>query len=321
MVGSCKARPTDLPPMQMLWDKFYDQINLNTSDGVLLYSGILQSIPLLGGALKGVSVLNRAARRLKKGMLNAPFTTVVKTMISYDFIERFVVKPTIDDMQKFADSFDYVLRVINTARSRNAELATAFETEATNVVSRSIQESGPYSYGFCRVRSSSVEEHVATRKLKILAKVTYDQDVISPFKLWAARAGLSRPLDSVWDLVPFSFVIDYFFRAGDFLSSVSDKFSDQDALKGRVSVLHDAWLMEKLQVTHKSKLQLSPYSSYWVDFRSSDPEIESSRGVFTRAPVDIMSESGFWDRGGFVSPSLSNTRIRTLFELALQAKL
>jgi hypothetical protein len=308
-----------LPTQQELWDGIWDQVDLNTGDSVLIYSGILQSIPLLGGALKGVSILNRAARRLKKDLRRKPFTTVVKSLIQADFINRFVVKPTIDDMQKFADSFDYVLRVIKTAHERNAELQTAFETEVTNVVSRSSYDQD-YGYAFCRLRGTTIYESKASAKLKVIAKVTYDTDVINPLKIWAKRVGLSKPLDSAWDMVPFSFVLDYFVRAGDFLSYVGDKLADDDGLKGRIAGVFDAWLMQTRTTEYKFSYTASPYSSYWCDFTCDNEPIISSAGEFTRTRVPIMSASSFWDNG-VVSVNLSSTRKRTLAELFVQSKL
>jgi hypothetical protein len=310
----------DLPPIKELWDGIWDQVDLNTGDSVLLYSGILQSIPLLGGALKGASILNRAARRLKKDLRRRPFTTVVKSLIQADFINRFVVKPTIDDMQKFADSFDYVLRVIQTAHERNAELSTAFEAESSRLLRRDSYDKD-YWYGFCRLLGTTITENKVSAKLKVIAKVTYDTDVINPLKIWAKRVGLSKPLDSAWDLVPFSFVIDYFARAGDFLSYVGDKLADDDGLKGRVAAVYDAWLMESRVTETKFSYTARPtVADYWLDFYCDNAPIITSAGVFTRKRVPIMSASSFWDNG-VVSVNLSSTRKRTLAELFVQSKL
>lgn len=312
--------PDLLPKITDLWADIWDQIDLNSSDGVLLYSGILQAIPLVGGALKGVSILNHAARRLSKSFRKQPFTTVVKSLISADFIDRFVVKPTIDDMQKFADASDYVLRVLNTAQTRNSELATAFQAEQSVTV-RESTSSYSFSAAGARIQGQLVNKAQVSCKLMLLAKVTYDQNAIDPVKLWAARAGLSRPLDSVWDLVPFSFVIDYFTRAGDFISHVGDAISDQEALIGKVGTVYDCWLCTSRKAEIISKPTARVLNQYHRNFKSNQPTISASAGYFSRAQVPIMNEPGFWEGGGLIKPSLSTTRLRTLAELIIQSKL
>lgn len=314
-----------LPTLQSLFDGLYDQINLNCTESVLLYSGIVQAIPMVGGALHGVSLLNRAARKLAKDFKRKPFTTVVKSLISSDFIDRFVISPTLDDMRKFADATDYVLRVMNTAQTRNNELATAFDFELGETVSESSSKFSFDGWGF-RTNGMHTDVSRVKSKIRMLAKVVYRDQAIDPIKLWASRVGLTKPLESAWDLVPFSFVIDYFTRAGDFISHVSEELSSQDALQGKVANVFDCWRMDTLSA-----------ESRWHDMQfryiGSDPEyrligmpsvkdLVAKRVLFHRYRPEIMqTHSGFWEGGGFISPSLSTTRLRTLAELFIQAKL
>jgi hypothetical protein len=222
-------------------------------------------------------------------------------------------------MRKFADSFDYVIRTIQTARDRNAELATAFSSSLTNVTYRS-STSRNYKFGFSRVRGEEVEEASATRQLFVLAKVTYDQNAISPFKLWARRTGLSKPLDSAWDLVPFSFVLDYFVRAGEFISMAGDQLANQDALVGRVSTVFDVWGTTKCERRLEFKPICTPQVSFVTHHTSDNAPIITSAGEFHRGRTEIMNKPGFWDNG-VVDINLSTTRYRTLAELFIQAKL
>jgi hypothetical protein len=307
---------SEVPSTQELWDKFYDQLDLNCSDGVLLYSGILQAVPLVGGALKGVSLLNRAARNLAKSLRKQPFTTVVKQLIQADFIDRFVVSPTLDDMRKFADATDYVLRVLNTAHSRNNEVFTAFE-QKTSVTTKESTGSWDGNQGAARWHLSMKHTATASAELRVIARVTYDTAAISPIKLWAARVGLSRPLDSVWDLIPFSFVIDYFTRAGDFISHVGDALSDQEALRPTAAIVSDAWLLQKVEGLSRVIGNASK-QSHVESLVVTSNEAEISFGEFRRFRVPIMNDRGFWDRGGFIQPNLSSTRQRTLAELGFQ---
>lgn len=300
----------------------WDQLDLNCRDGVLLYSGILQAVPLLGGALRFNRIMRDLARRLKKDFLKKPFTTVLKSAISLDFIDRFVVSPTIDDARKFADATDYVLRVINTAQNRtmapfalSAESTTTFADRSRSGTSTIPGMSIMYDWTE-RTRSYS------TTKMFALIEGRYSLAAIDPIKLWAARVGLTRPLESAWDLVPFSFVVDYFTRAGDFVSRLSDEMSDQDGLRAVVSKIHGLWYT--LKNSYSVECDCSPVYYPGVHIHGIGGKARAETTHFERAPVPDA-----WSRvlslptsiGEFVNIDVGVTRGRTLAELFIQAKL
>lgn len=65
-------------------------------------------------------------------------------------------------------------------------------------------------------RTSSVSSYSISSKLG--AYITVD----NPNLLLASRLGLVNPAIIAWELVPFSFVVDWFVNVGDFLSSYTD---------------------------------------------------------------------------------------------------
>lgn len=315
------------PDLSSVMDKIWEQIDLNCHDSVLLYSGIVQAVPLVGSAFRFVKIMNDLGRKLKKGMRHQPFTTVLKTAISADFINRFVVSPTIDDARKFLDAHNYVVRVMNTMYERNGVLPTAYSAEVRNT---STVKHSSYSYKeWLSSDSVTFEGELdikcqSTSKLFLLGNVTYDTRAADPIKLWATRVGITRPLDSVWDLVPFSFVIDYFSRAGDFIAGLGDKLSDQDGLRGNLQRIVGCWASRKAQA-----IQTVNFSSYtpniWWGYRllpGSTPigQFTYSRGQFDRFPVNPYSFTST-DPSGFLRLDLSSTRVRTLCELFVQGRM
>jgi hypothetical protein len=313
------------PDWSDVTDKFWDAVDLNTGEAVMAYSAVLQAVPLIGGVFKINSVLNKIGKWATKSLRRKPFTEVVKTAISADFINRFVVQTTLDDMHTVANSMNYVMNKVQTAYRRNVE-PTAFKP---SVSTRSSSQSGTnhVTIGNQRIDFKWTSFGISTRKLFILADVQYDVDPATPLRLWLNRVGLTRPLESAWDLVPFSFVADYFLRTGDFLTNVSQEMSSIEGLKGRVMGIRSMWFTEKRErgITFSdpvvSRPGLSPQYKYdaWIVTPGT-----SSRtiGEFHRHPfVGDLSQIGFWDRGGLWSPSLSSTRVRTLAQLFIQAKL
>lgn len=312
-----------------LADQLAEKLDLNTSDAVLIYSGVLQAVPLLGGALKFTSIMNKAAKKLSKSFKRQPFTTVVKSLISLDFIDRFVVKPTIDDARKFADATNYVLRVLNTMHERNS-MPVRYDAEATDerrsseISERaSVPVSSSDMAGDKRMYGVSYTRSFVTSKAFMLAEVAYETDAVSPIKLWAQRVGLTRPLDSVWDLVPFSFVIDYFTRAGDMISGLSDEMSSQDGLKGRIQRIHGLWGSTKCgneAVSRYDRRGSMYYRGGSVALDVFEPcTIRYGSYLYRRTPMNPWLYQPF-PSSDLIDVKLTKSRMKTLLELLVQAK-
>lgn len=174
------------------------------------------------------------------------------------------------------------------------------------------------------------EEYVSIKtKAFLLVDVNYQTNAVDPIKLWAARCGITRPLDSVWDLVPFSFVIDYFTRAGDFVAGLGDHLANQEALEGKVTNLRGMWLTQKRSDSGRAKgYNLTPSSVIRSDWyprgfqpRAEDATSATENSIFERTPIpNPFSRTSIWD-DPFFRLDLSSTRLRTLAELIIQAKL
>lgn len=232
------------------WDEsvlvnLLDQLNLNCRDSVMLYANVVQAVPLLGGVMRLNKILSDVASHISKGMRRQPFTTVIKSLISADFIDRFVISPTIDDARKFADACNYVLRVIATARERNSHIFALDSGVKTTYLDK--EETVDVDAAWApRWQAAIRSTQYAESKAFMLLEARYAVDAVSPLKLWAARTGFSRPLESLWDLVPFSFVADYFARGQDFISALSNEMSDQEGLSGTITRIHDLWGTHKV---------------------------------------------------------------------------
>lgn len=321
--------PTGNPPaidLTNLFDAFYDSLDLNCRKSALAYSGVVQMVPLLGTSLRINSVLRRLAQRLTRDLRRKPFSTVIRSAISLDFIDRFVIKPTLDDMHTVQTAMDYAINTINEAWARSGSVIP-YKVEIDNSSTTSDD-----SFNLWNVYATGVHATGRTKKtlvsraeLHALATVYYKPEEIRPIQLWATRCGLTKPLGSIWDLIPFSFVADYFFRTGEFIDGLENLATDQDALKGKIANLQSLWLTEKVGRRTEWRCDSATLSGWNVT------RLKLTRGsasledmVFRRAPISLndYSRAGFWDEkwAGF-APSLSLTRKRTLVELFLQKKL
>lgn len=312
-----------------------NQLDLNKGESCLMYANVIQALPFLGAATKLTSILNNAARRFGKDLRKKPFTTAVKALISADFVDRFVISPTIDDARRFATATNFVANKLATVERRNshafaldAELTTVFKERESN------ESSDATSYG-CGWENVTFNNRFQTRsvdKAFVLLEATYSTDALTPFRLWANRTGFSRPLDSAWDLVPFSFVLDYFFRAGDFISGLSDEMSSDSGLRGTITRVHGMWGSHLYESTVTTKCtgyrRVDGIGMYPVNVWNklkTDVSVTST-SVYRRFPVPnpyaylIPLEEKLSDYLT-VNLDLSPTRKRTLAELVIQAKL
>lgn len=305
--------------------KVVSQFDLNCKDGVLLYSGILQAVPLVGGCFKFVSIMNRIARKFTRNFRKQPFTTVVKTAISLDFIDRFVVSPTIDDARKFLDSHNYVVRVMNTLSERNQEpVALSSVAQSEDYRSSGSLLTNTWGWDNARYEGTWLNSSGTQYGLHTLCKLDYDAGSVSPLKLWAARVGITSPLDSVWDLVPFSFVVDYFSRAGDFISALSEEMSSQDGLRGRLGKVYDQWYTAKRYSTYTYDIQSCKLNYGRGEIFFPGPhKLTAGQVTFDRYPVSFAQlNSGLLKSDSdLIHWDLTNRRAGTLAELFIQAKL
>jgi hypothetical protein len=178
-------------------------------------------------------------------------------------------------------------------------------------------------YSIERMSSKSIHKAFA------LLEAKYDINAATPVKLWARRMGITRPFDSAWDLVPFSFVIDYFTRAGDFISALSDEMSNLEGLKGTITKVHDLWgsVDNRVETTWRGYCT-NLYHSSW---RMVEQEFQSGLRSLVSSDYQRFRVSNPWssllqlqeqvDDYLSINVDLSSTKKRTLAELVIQARL
>lgn len=322
---SIPAGASEQDAQQQAWDKYWTSLDLNCRNRVLAYSAVAQLIPMLGSAVTVVKSLSRLNKWLRPAMRQKPFSEVIRELIQRDLIERFVIRPTIAEMNMLRDAHCYVLRVLETAHTRNA---MPYQFTGTGYSgAKDSQQSCAESYyhnSYFRtwidceeMRFGGVES-----TLHILSQVYYDVHTVKPLQLWLARTGLSTPLDAAWDLIPFSFVIDYFFRIGDFIEGLSTKMTSQDGLKGQVGRIYGAWFCQKAGQWNiyrpNGKLGFQGSQAYHSVQTECGTQSFTKDLIFKRFPAPILGESRFWDNPFLNANGLSSTQKRTLVELAIQ---
>lgn len=320
--GHAPSVPPDMAAQ--LQNMIVNQFDLNCSDSVLLYSGVLQAVPLVGGAFKFVKIMNEVGRSLSKSFKKRPFTTVLKTAISLDFINRFVVQTTIDDARKFINAHNYVINVMNTVSERNQSIYTPLVSELRRTISSSRRTFSNDGSAARNINFSGYDLTLSDVSIKeaIIAKLSYDVTAISPIRLWADRLGITKPLDSVWDLVPFSFVVDYFTRAGDFIAELGQRVSSQEGLRGRLGQVYAHWSMATTRRVVERYIT-GARALYGTAYGFAPQKLTVGEVVFDRAPGSFaeLSRGLLAPERGLIINAWSTKKAKTIAELLLQAKL
>lgn len=102
-------------------------------------------------------------------------------------------------------------------------------------------------------------------------------DASAQTKLWSSALGLSTPLQSIWELVPFSFVIDWFVPIGNTFLRLEDKLGLGSTVRSvsMTNFMHS----EKIEVQSNSILKCTAASTYpaWVGVTGAASRWEYSR--------------------------------------------
>lgn len=300
-----------------------EKVDLNTQDRTMAYSYVVDLLPLLGPFTRASSILNKIGKwaiRHGHNLRKRPFTTVIQDVIKGDLINRFVVQTTVQDTKHILDVWNQLARTWDKIHTRNVEPTTLTGRASSMHEIDSGTDNIPYPpYPWNSGGNVSyVIERGTTAKVIATLRLHYNTDKADPIKWIAAQLGISTPLESLWDKIPFSFVVDYFFRVGDAINEFGSRYTSQEGLKGTVLDVLSSWAC--VTAAHRKRcVDVEPWVSGWRPSESQSYVVFGTSGssTFVREPIDCRTESGFWDKGGFWNPQLSSVRKRTLLELGL----
>lgn len=185
------------------------------------------NVNLLVNAAEFASVKTLVPQILKIGrnlIRNKLGRRSLKELANGHLLHSFGIRPLITDIKGFLNIRSAVQDRIRELERRNLHKVRLVKRTGL----RSISSSG-YSGTF-----SALPDHLVTYQGKVEGTVegtvscecSAFYNTASPgsqCKLWASALGLSTPLQSIWELIPFSFVFDWFVPIGDTFQRLEDK--------------------------------------------------------------------------------------------------
>lgn len=150
--------------------------------------------------------LEKLTKALKPGDKSSVLKHVADPWLEY----RYAIRPLIYEMKSAVEALKAVIR------KGTRFTARGFNDDRTVTIT-----SDRYSYaGWIRFETRRLSRtHARNYRAGVLSSI--DDDIDSIMAIW----GFDQPFQSAWELVPFSFIIDWFFNVGTIIGAWSPKAS------------------------------------------------------------------------------------------------
>jgi len=199
------------------------------------------------------------------------------------------IRPFISDLRSLANSLESI----------NGKLQSSYEKIIGKPITRRIPFSTSMHLGGPFLYNSS---GILTIRGTIDGGMVFPDDPLKALYVFLDEIGLNVDLKVLWDVIPFSFVVDYFLPLGDFLESIHPRgwFNPRFVLKGGYSV--SATVLQQPDPawnTHGSQCEYKIYTRSPATLNlGSRPTVEpkykspSYRGLFNTAYLAASGKEG-----------------------------
>lgn len=147
--------------------------------------------------------LFKIGRALKKGDFWTLRRELTPKQLADRWMEgRYAIRPLVYDMAGIFKALKAKMKPLRqTFRSGDSDQVTATQSGIQTYSSASF-----YGFGYGNVKACKSAIRTATARSGVLAAI----ESISQSSIW----GLDQPFETIWELIPFSFVVDWFFNVG-----------------------------------------------------------------------------------------------------------
>lgn len=198
-------------PETLSWFKSILTRGLNLTKLLRRKSNIIPQVLKLAIMEKPPTTVKKLAKSSARGNLKSS-TDAVSNFANLWLEYRYAIRPLIFEMEQCLEALAAAIKKNSrqTARGKEVNVASTDDIKTHTHV----QSSGDV------VRTYRV---ISTTKLGCRAGVLFhiDEDINALLAVW----GLDQPLQSAWELVPFSFIMDWFFSVGDVIGAYAPKAS------------------------------------------------------------------------------------------------
>lgn len=245
----------DIPPSEnnstLVRDLAYNRLVSRLADESQWGANLLEARSGLDTMVRSVNRLRRAVRHVKRGNVRAALNDLsvpegrrgpssrVKSAADLWLEYQFFWAPTIRDVYAAVDTMS------------RATFGTRLVYGNANALAEYTLSTG-----------NKVERHRVRDCCKTGARVR----ISNPNAFLANQMGLVNPASIAWEIIPFSFVVDWFVNVGDCLSAMTDfvGLSIEDSFT-TVSREEDVWATDFYQDWSVTKWRKDHWHRFWVD--------------------------------------------------------
>jgi hypothetical protein len=204
---------------------------------------------------------------------------LISTLAELNLFWQFMVRPTLSDAKALADLVQQFRSRCSELIRQSGKVRTAHYARRADVVDLAADTN-------LGVTADSLWTRTLIRKAEWTHRPDYHASMVYTLdasKLQGALGsieailyslGVTKPLSIIWEAIPFSFVVDWFVRVGDWLSSLEDTLFDPLPI-----VIHD--FSHSVRWSYRNQLELTMVAKYGT-------------GKFT-CPI-ATRESSFYER-------------------------
>jgi hypothetical protein len=171
---------------------------------------------LISDALR---TLGKPGRQMARGQRNQiAAMEILQLLAGVDLYNQFVLQPFLGDCEALMNAGRHLAQEM----SRIQSYSTVFRKRETDYSSTVVNN-------FAGSRNWHTSSYSFQRTVTVNVEVAYDfSNIKQPSREIALLdvLGFDQPISTVWELIPWSFLIDYFIKVGDFLQQFEGQLVD-----------------------------------------------------------------------------------------------
>jgi len=184
-----------------------------------------------------------------------PFMETIRAMASGDLFVQFAVKPLLSDLNAMKGISQHLATQMDRLR-RSKSLRTRYTVKDTG-------ETFSSQTGTTDVHTRRTISY--TRHITAFALFDLDTSTLPTIPPWLVAAdafGFDEPLETTLELIPFSFVLEYFIKVSDWLDNFRGGF-----LQFPYTIVQDGYSIKKVTtVEAESQFEAGPYVDKYANY-------------------------------------------------------
>lgn len=201
--------------------------------------------------------LSEIPRKLRDRTFNA------KDLAGAELAREFGLKPLLRDILTLMELPDKISKRLNYLITRNGKETTYRQRKILNLP---VGQTPPWSVGgttptgWALITNESKSTREAEVRSAVKARFEFPKVLLPQYRrrLYARHIGLTPSIATLYNITPWSWLIDWFTGLGDYLQVMENIISDE-------ALINDGWMTYQSKVVHRNRSVVSKnYTNSWI---------------------------------------------------------